>query len=402
MTNPYEKSLIHLDAFCRKITERCVGSAGNRQATEYFERQLSKLGWQTRRAGFEAVDWVENGVALRSEASVFHALVSPYSLAFSGEAELAAIGSVGELENSDITNKIVLLHGEIAKEQLMPKNFVFYNPGEHKRIISLLEIKRPGALICATSRDPEAAGGVYPFPLFEDGDFDIPSVYMTEEEGRKLFPSIGKKIFLESASTRIPSEAYNVIAVKGRNDARKIVITAHIDAKKGTPGAIDNATGVIVLLLLADLLQDYSGDKLLEIVALNGEDYYSAPGQMNYLMENRDHFDRILLNINVDGVGYKEGLTALSLFDLPADLHSAIHEVMKQFPGLTEGIQWYQGDHSMFLQNGLPAIAVSSKWLFDHIMEQDITHTPKDDIDIVDCNKLVEVSEALNRFIRKI
>ncbi|MBK9392004.1 MAG: M28 family peptidase [Bacteroidetes bacterium] len=32
-----------------------------------------------------------------------------------------------------------------------------------------------------------------------------------------------------------------------------MVVTAHIDAKKGTPGAIDNATGVIVLLLLSEL-----------------------------------------------------------------------------------------------------------------------------------------------------
>jgi len=30
---------------------------------------------------------------------------------------------------------VLLLRGEIAKEQLMPKNFTFYNPDEHKRII---------------------------------------------------------------------------------------------------------------------------------------------------------------------------------------------------------------------------------------------------------------------------
>jgi len=54
------------------------------------------------------------------------------------------------------------------------------------------------------------------------------------------------------------------------------------------------------------------------------------------------------------------------------------------------------------LQFGVPAIAVSSKWFIDNIADQDITHTPKDNIEIVDCNKIVEISQALNTLIRSI
>jgi aminopeptidase YwaD len=50
----------------------------------------------------------------------------------------------------------------------------------------------------------------------------------------------------------------------------------------------------------------------------------------------------------------------------------------------------------------VPAIAVSSKWFTDNINDQDITHTPKDNIEIVDCSKLVEISQALDMFIRRI
>ncbi len=138
----------------------------------------------------------------------------------------------------------------------MPKNFVFYNPEEHQKIIALLEKGKPAAVIGATGRNSALAGGVYPFPLIEDGDFDIPSVYMTEEEGNRLLPFAGCIVTLNSVSVRIPGKGYNIIAVKGPEGADRIVVTAHIDAKKGTPGAIDNATGVIVLLLLADLLSD--------------------------------------------------------------------------------------------------------------------------------------------------
>lgn len=87
------------------------------------------------------------------------------------------------------------------------------------------------------------------------------------------------------------------------------MITAHIDTKIGTPGAIDNGTGVTVLLLLAELLKDHSFNYLIELVVLNGEDYYSAPGQIRYIEQNEGRFSDILLNINIDGAGYKEGIS---------------------------------------------------------------------------------------------
>jgi len=392
----------YLKTLCVDITERCVGSNGNRQATCFLEKELSLRGWETEMVEFDAIDWEENGAKLRSDGENFDVLVSPYSPGFRGEGELISASTIEELSRINSKNKIIFLFGEIAREQLMPKNFVFYNPEEHQKIISILENSGANAIISATGRNAALAGGVYPFPLIEDGDFDVPSVYMTEEEGLKLITKIGKIVFLESLSKRIPGKGFNVIGKKGNNNSPKIVVTAHIDAKKGTPGAIDNATGVIVLLLLSDLLKDYNGNKLIEIVAFNGEDYYAVPGQMNYISANKNMFNRIILNINIDGAGYNEGQSAFSLFNLPDEILQPAIKVINHYSGITEGVQWPQGDHSIFLQFGIPAIAVSSKWFIDNIAEQDITHTPKDNIEIVDCNKIVEISKALNTLIRSI
>ena len=123
---------------------------------------------------------------------------------------------------------------------------------------------------------------------------------------------------------------------------------------------------------------------------------------MNYIMANEGKFNRILININIDGAGYKTGKSAFSFFDLPEDLQKKAEEVLKDFPGIVEGIQWPQGDHSIFLQHGRPAIAVSSKWFIDNIDSQTITHTPEDNIDLVDCHKIVELAEAITSFIQKI
>ena len=397
----YQKSASYLKTLCEEIAERSVGSEGNRQATRFFENVISSLGWQTEVSELEVMDWHENGASLQIADQCFNVLPSPYSLGCSLQAPLAGVSSLAELERQEITGRILLLSGEIAKEQLMPKNFVFYNPEEHQKIIALFEQKQPKAIICATGRNPSLAGGAYPFPLIEDGDFDIPSVYTTDRVGEDLLAWIGKTAVLESLATRIPAKACNVVARKGKERADCIVVTAHIDAKKGTPGAIDNATGVLTLLLLADLLKDYEGDRMIEMVAFNGEDYYAAPGQMDYIRRNQSGFKEIILNINIDGVGLRESKTAVSFYDLPETMKTAGHDLATKFAGITEGVQWPQGDHSIFIQNGCPAIAVSSQWLIDHMESQEITHTPKDSMDIVDGRKLVEIAEALNWFLRK-
>jgi aminopeptidase YwaD len=401
MEKLYKNSVAHLKILCDDIADRSVGSDGNRAATRYFEKTISSLGWSTETQEFEAMDWIDGGASLSCGDVVFTVFVSPYSLGCDGTAQLICVSNSEELERVKITEKILLLHGEIAKEQLMPKNFVFYNPEEHQCIISLLERGQPLAIISATGRNASLAGGVYPFPLIEDGDFNIPSVFMTEEEGNRLLLYAGRTVALKSISRRIQGKGSNVIARKGSGSNRRMVITAHIDAKKGLPGAIDNASGVVILLLLAELLKDYAGNKLIEIVALNGEDYYAVPGQMLYIKNNQGQFQDILVNINIDGAGYKEGGSAFSFYGLSADMENDIKEVIQHFDGIAEGQQWVQGDHSIFIQNGCPAIAISSQWFTDHIDSQEITHTPKDNLAIVDCHKLVEIAHALNLFIRK-
>ena len=98
----------------------------------------------------------------------------------------------------------------------MPKDFPFYNPDEHRHIIHLLETKKPQAIVAATSRDPEMVGsGVYPFPLFEDGDFEVPSVYTTDVEGERLAAFAGQEVSLDIQAQRIPATGCNVIARKG-------------------------------------------------------------------------------------------------------------------------------------------------------------------------------------------
>jgi len=383
----------YLQKLCVEIINRCVGSKGNRLATDFFAERSSAFGFRTESPEFDCIDWSHGDVQLKIDGKQYPAFVSPYTLGCDLEAPLAVASTIGELENKDVSKSILLLRGAIAKEQLMPKNFTFYNPEHHQQIIALVEDKAPQAIISATSRDPQLAGGIYPFPLFEDGDFDIPSIYTTEEEGHIIARQEGKQVSLNFEAARVPATGCNVVARKGHDPASRIVVFAHIDAKIDTPGALDNATGVIVLLLLAELLQEISFTKTIEIVALNGEDYYAASGEMLYLQHNPNQMEDVFLGINIDATGYMDGKSAFSLYGCPNDMSSKIRKSFPEQKGFMEGEQWYQSDHSLFIMNERPALAITSE-KFMHLSTY-ITHTAKDAPSLVEPTKLVEISLAL-------
>ncbi len=225
---------------------------------------------------------------------------------------------------------------------------------------------------------------------------------MKDIEGEKLLACAGQTVELVSQSERIPETAFNVIGRDSNQTKDRIVISAHIDTKINTPGAIDNGTGVAVVLALAELLKENPGRYPVELVIFNGEDYYSAPGQVRYVEQNAGRFGDILLNINIDGAGYREGLSCFSPFNLPENILDDLHEVLWDTPEIIEGLPWYQGDHSLFLQNGCPAIAVTSQWFLENMECQQLTHTPKDNLSVVSYERVVECAVGIADLIRKI
>ena len=194
----------HVDYLCNVIQERRVGGEGNRNATVYFKTILDKNGWNTHETELSVIDWQTQGAQLSCGNLIFDVESSPYSLGCDVEGELIAVNSLEMLKKSELKGKIVFLYGDIAAEQISPKNFVFYNPEHHQELIAVLENGYPSAIVCATERNSAVAGGVYPFPLFEDGDFNIPSVFMKDTEGKKLLHCNHKVVQLISYATRIP------------------------------------------------------------------------------------------------------------------------------------------------------------------------------------------------------
>ncbi|MFO7741583.1 MAG: M28 family peptidase [Anaerolineae bacterium] len=388
----------YLETLCGVVPNRRMGSRGNQEATDFFADNIRAYGYEVDTTPFHCLDYVHGGASLTHDGHIFEDRVNPYSLGCDVLAELVAVSTVEQLRDTDCRGKILLMKGPLCVEQLMPKNFGFYNPERHRRIIALLEASKPAGVVTATGRDPEQAGALSPFPLINDGDFDIPGVFCRDSIGEVLAGMEGDVFRLSIDARRVPSAASNVIALRNRNAARKIVVTAHIDAYEGSPGAVDNASGTAVLLLLAGMLSDYDGDHGVEIAAFNGEDHYSAGGQMDYLRRYGDKLDTVLLAVNVDGVGYRKGRSAYSFYGCSAEVEKKGRMVFQALDGVAEGEPWFAGDHMLFVQAGVPAVAFTSE-LASELMRT-VTHTPLDRPELIEARQLVEVARTLDVLVR--
>lgn len=386
-----------LTELCVNIGHRHVGSLGNQRATDYVFKRLVKSGLTVEKQEFTCIDWEYDKAVLRVGNEEVGALISPYSISCEVESSFETASNIDELSNKDFAGKIAVLHGELCREQLMPKNFTFYNPERHKTIIKLLEEKNPIAIIAITTRNPELAGALYPFPLIEDGDFSIPSVYLKEEQGKKLLNRLDSNIYLKIDSHRIPSKGYNIIGEKNSDSKQKIVFCAHVDTKKGTQGALDNGSGVVALLALADSLKDYNGKLGIQILIVNGEDYYSNPGQMLYLAENKDEFNRVLLAVNIDGAGYSGKKTSFCCFDCKGIIDRAVQGAFGDSKKYIEIEPWYQSDHAIFVMNQVPAIAITSENYIE--ISAQIAHTDLDTVELINIEKISDIAHTMRELI---
>jgi aminopeptidase YwaD len=371
----------HLSALT-SFPDRNVGGLGNRAATALFAERMAEFGCVVSRRDFDCIEWEYGEASLEADGEVFALHVGPYSLALDTTARLVSATCVEDLETEAIRGTVVLIHGDLANGQIMPTNFTFYNPESHQRIVRALEQYEPAAVIAATGRDPEMVGSQYPFPLFEDGDLDVPNAYLTDVEGERLLAHVGTEARVRIDSRRIPTTAEHVIATLPGTGTGRIVVSAHIDSRKGSPGALDNASGVAVVLATAELLAGYSGAPSIEFVPFNGEDNYANPGEMLWYAENRDRSDDIVLAINIDDLGMCGTTNHVSFYGCSPEVKDAVLGVAARYPSVSEGPQWFQGDHAIFAQMGVPAIAMSSSGMMEFMAKY--AHSERDTLEIAD------------------
>ncbi len=381
----------HLDALCA-YPDRRIGGPGNHAAVDHVEAVLAANGFTVEPTDFASTGWEPGPAQLDAGGRPWPVLAGPYTNPCDVRAPLAAAATLEELERGGFSGTILVLHGDLVAQQLPPKGFPFYEAPEQRRILAAIERAAPAAVVAATGRNPGFAGSLYPFPLIEDAEVEVPHAYLRDVDGAALVRHVGSPAHLRLVSRRVPATGRQLVARRGSGPAR-VVVFAHIDSKQGSPGGIDNASGVAALLALAELLRDHIGPPVVEIVPLNGEDDWATPGEKLYVAANEGRWGDIVLGINLDAAGAAGAATAISLYEVDDRLAARIREVAARHPGIVDGEAWYESDHGLFLLHGVPALAITST-TFRELCET-VTHTELDGRDLADAAAIVAIARFL-------
>ncbi len=295
----------NLERLC-DFGSRFGGTASERQARDWLLSKFQAYGLSpTRLEGFTYTGWYRGDCQVTVKEPAEVSLRTPISLVYSpatppaglrGEVIDLGLGTEAEFNRrkDEIAGKIVLVttaspeggpwihrrekYGRAVKYGAL--GFIFMN-------------HLPGLLAPTGSLRPGHPG-------------EIPAVGLAHEEGFTLqrWCKRGRVVLeMNLQNEARPTEAHHVIGeVAGGVDQETIIIGAHYDGHDISQGAMDDGSGIALLLELARLFSPLAGQfpRTLRFIAFAVEEL-GVLGSTEYVRMHGDETDRWGLMLNLDG-----------------------------------------------------------------------------------------------------
>lgn len=378
----------HLQQISVEIGPRPSGSAANAQAADYIAATFRDAGLDVARQPYAVPAWEALQTELWLDDTAVPAVANVYSPSCDVSGLPLPLGTMAQLEAADLNGRIAVLYGDLTREPLAAKSWLFKDE-QAARLVEMLEAKRPLALITV----PAKMGALE--RLAEDWEFGIPSATVPQAVGARLLQERPSTVRLRIDSHREPGEASNVVARLPGARPETIVLCAHFDTKVDTPGAADNGGGTAVLLALAQHFSQQSLPLTLEFVAFNNEEYLPL-GDDEYLRRKGDRFGEIVTAVNCDGVGPALGVNTVTAVTDDDAFTNQIRACGDTFPGVLWVEPWPESNHSTFAFRGVPSVALSNTAVMMH------AHLRSDTIDWISRDKLGEAAALVAEIVDKV
>ena len=219
----------------------------------------------------------------------------------------------------------------------------------------------------------------------------------------------------------------------GRRTPEEIVVLgAHYDSNRGTPGADDNASGVAAMLELARLLRADGGGRArtIRFVAFANEElpFFGTPdqGARRYVATLKPRGDDVRAMLSIETIGYYATGPRTQLYPQPLNWfypdtgnfigfvgnlssRALVHEAIAAFrahtsfpshgaaaPASIPGVGW--SDHEAFWAAGYPAVMITDTAPF----RNPFYHTGGDTPDRIDYDRMTYVVDGLVAVVRKL
>lgn len=366
----------HVKALSVEIGARPGGSVGNQAAAAYIESVFRRCGLAVETQEFACPAWEELGAWLCFQNAALPVAANVYSPSCLLSAPLAPVQTLAELEATDLAGKLAVLYGDLVRHPLPPKSWEFKS-AEDARVVELLEEKRPAAVLTVYN------GGAEVERLIEDWDFHLPSATVTTEVGAMLLAHAGETARLRIDTRQTPGVTANVVGRLPGLTRQQLVICAHYDTKVDTPGATDNASGVAVMLALAEALCRHEQLFSVEFVAFTNEEYLPL-GDDEYVRRRALPFEQIAAVLNFDAVGLRNGCNTIAAFNLSPGVQGAVEQAVSACAEVAWTAPWPESNHSTFAFRGVPCLAFTARVDAPHY------HRRSDTIDLISRERLDE------------
>jgi hypothetical protein len=241
--------------------------------------------------------------------------------------------------------------------------------------------------------------------------------------------AVGRQVFMVSGKAVRNIDA--TIEPAGTRDPDVIVVGAHYDSVRGSPGANDNATGAAGVIELARLLADLqakSARRIRLVLFVNEEPPYFKTedmGSLHYARALAERNERVVAMYSLETLGHYSSEPGSQRYPFPyglvfpdrgdfvafvglLDARPLLHRTLRSFrthtrfptiggvgPRFVPGLDW--SDHWAFAQHGFPALMVTDTALFRYPHYHLASDTP----DKVDAEKLARVVKGIERVIRE-
>ncbi len=354
------------------IGSRYVGSKGENKAQKLIYDYFKKYG-NVEIQKFPIDLWNFKKSELKVNNKIYEATALGYSPSGEIKAEVVYCGGATEKEikNEDLAGKIALVS----------KSWENY-PTHLHRTEKYENVSKSGALAFIMMQDsqlaPASSGIIKKRKLGK-----IPAISVDKKQGKILKKTKYAKISIKTYIKN--SESKNIILKLGEGK-RKIIIGAHYDSWFNTQGAIDNASGISILLELSKLLSQINLESEIWLVAFSGEEL-GLWGSKYFA----DSYQDIDLMINIDGVGSKYSKLQISCSSVIQK--KVKKEIEKQKLSANTNLETNShSDHWPFQKKGIKTLFITNQ---QHIYN----HTKKDDIKIIDFDQLEKITQFVYNFV---
>ncbi len=390
---------------------RFAGTASEKKAVAYLLERMKQynlenvhteevayLGWKRGKTLLEATE------PEHRELECVGLPWSPSTPADGIEAELLNLGNGTtvdyELQSDQVPGKIVMMTSFTPPWMRGQHRCEKLTRAENLNAAGFVYVKNDPGMLCETGvaswNPPETLGRIVRLPCVgtsrEVGAF----LSRLRDRGRV-------KVRIMAEHTSGPATTWNVLGeIKGSEKPDEIILVGgHFDGHDVAVGAIDNASGVCVMLEASRLLANHreSVRRTIRFIAFAGEETGDF-GSSGYVLNHLAELDRFKFMFNLDGAGRaaRPGLMVQGWPDAVPFFKKVSQEMGQPMP-VDVGFSIYS-DHMPFALRGIhTASLVGGSSFTGSTGSRGWGHTKADTEDKVDIRDMREASACLARLL---